>query len=65
MAFGAFGTVRKDRRGVPSSVKTPVQRSGEVAGTVDDSILSLKRKDKRDVLMLCIYHNTHMVTKTR
>ena len=63
--FGACGTVRKDRRGVPTSVKTAVLRRGEVASTVDDSILSLKWRDKRDVMMLSTYHSNNMVTKTR
>ena len=31
----------------------------------DDSILSLKWKDKRDVLMLSTYHDQSMVTKSR
>ena len=33
--------------------------------TTSDSILTLKWKDKRDVLMLSTYHNSSMVTKTR
>ena len=63
--FGACGTVRKDHRGLPPDVCTATLRRGEVTSTVDDSILALKWKDKRDVFMLSTYHNSSMVTKTR
>ena len=63
--FGACGTARKDRKGIPLSVRNAALRRGEVASSVDDSVLSLKWKDKRDVMMLSTYHTTSMVTKTR
>ena len=63
--FGACGIARKDRKGIPLLVRNATLRRGEVASSVDDSILSLKWKDKRDVMMLSTYHTTSMVTKTR
>ena len=63
--FGACGTARKDRKGIPLSVRSAALRRGEVASSVDDSVLSLKWKDKRDVMMISTYHTTSMVTKTR
>ena len=63
--FGACGTVRKDRKGLSQDVCTVTLRRGEVTSTVDDSMLGLKWKNKRDVLMLSTYHNSSMVTKTR
>ena len=63
--FGACGTARKDRKGIPLLVRNATLHRGEVASSVDDSILSLKWKDKRDVMMLSTYHTTSMVTKTR
>ena len=63
--FGACGTVRRDRKGLPVEVTDTTLRKGAVTSSVDDSILTLKWKDKRDVLMLSTYHNSSMVTKTR
>ena len=47
--FGPCGTGQKDCKGVPLSVRNAALRRGAVASSVDDSILSLKWKDKRDV----------------
>ena len=63
--FAACGTSRKNRRGIPASMRDTTLRRGEVISSVDDSILALKWKDKRDVLMLSTYHNSSMVTKSR
>ena len=38
---------------------------GEVISSLDDGVLTLKWKDKRDVLMLSTYHDSSMVTKSR
>ena len=40
--FGACGTARKDRKVIPLLVRNATLRRGEVASSVDDSILSLK-----------------------
>ena len=47
--FGACGTARKDRRGIPISGRDT----------------RLKWHDKRDVTMLSTYHDDRMVTKSR
>ena len=63
--FGAVGTVRKDRRGIPPQIHTAVLRRREVTSSRDDGVLALKWKDKRDVTMLSTYHDERMVTKSR
>ena len=63
--FGAVGTARKDRRGIPLAIRTTQLQRGQLTSSVDDGILSLKWKDKRDVVMLSTYHNSTMVTKSR
>ena len=63
--FGACGTARKDRRGIQPSVRTANLQRGEVVSSRDDGILSLKWKDKRDVMMLSTYHDTSMISKSR
>ena len=62
--FGTCGTTRKDRCGIPPSLRTKTLQQGEVVSSKDDGILSLKWKDKRDVLMLSTYHDQSMVTKS-
>ena len=63
--FGAFGTVCKDRKGLPPDVCSATLQRGKVTSTVEDSKLALKWKDKHDVFILSTYHNSSMVTKTR
>ena len=63
--FGAIGTVRKDRRGIPPALRTACLQRGEITSSSDDGILSLKWKDKRDVFMLSTYHDSTMVTRSR
>ena len=63
--FGALGTARKDRRGIPPVIRNASLRRGEVRSSRDDGILALKWRDKRDVTMLSAYHNDSMVTKSR
>ena len=63
--FGACGTTRRDRRGIPSSVRDAKLQRGETISSTDDGILSLKWRDKRDVTMLSTYHDDSMVTKNR
>ena len=47
--FGACGTARKDRRGIPASIRHTGLKNGEIVSSVDDGVLSLKWRDKRDV----------------
>ena len=63
--FGACGTVRRDRKGLPHRVRDSKLQKGDVASSVDDSVLTLKWRDKRDVLMLSTYHGSEMMKKTR
>ena len=63
--FGACGTARKDRRGIPKSVSTANLQKGETQSIRDGGILSLKWRDKRDVLMLSTFHDDTMVGKSR
>ena len=63
--FGACGTARKDRRGIPKNITDTNLKKGEVVSTQDDGVLALKWHDKRDVLMLSTYHDSSMVEKSR
>ena len=63
--FGACGTARKDRRGIPTFIRHTGLKKGEIVSSVDDGVLSLKWRDKRDVTMLSTFHDAHMVEKTR
>ena len=63
--FGACGTARKDRRGIPRSISDANIRKGQVLSTREFGVLSLKWKDKRDVLMLSTIHDDTMVGKSR
>jgi hypothetical protein len=63
--FGACGTARKNRKGIPPCVGKAILQKGDVVSSVGDGILSLKWKDKKDVLMLSTSHDTSMVTKSR
>ena len=63
--FGACGTARQDRKGIPPSVRQAKLKRGEVIHSKDDSILALKWHDKRDVMMLSTYHTEVMVSKSR
>ena len=63
--FGACGTARKDRKGIPKLVTTSKLAKGEVHSSCDDGVLSLKWKDKREVLMLSTFHDDTMIDKAR
>ena len=60
--FGACGTAK---RSIPKSVSTANLQKGETQSIHDDGILSLKWRDKRDVLMLSTFHDDTMVGKSR
>ena len=63
--IGACGTARKNRSGIPPAVQSASLKKGEVTSSEDDGILSLKWKDKREVIMLSTYHDASMVSKSR
>lgn len=62
--FGACGTARRDCNDIPKSITDAILKKGEVCSSQDDGILTLKWRDKRDVLMLSTYHDQSMVEKS-
>lgn len=65
LGFGACGTVRTNRRGVPSEMKAKLQKGEVVTEMVDDKLMALKWQDKRPVVMLTTVHDDSVVTKQR
>ena len=66
LGFGACGTVRVDRRGMPIEVKTAKLKKGEMkSAVVEEGMLALKWMDKRPVTMLSTIHDESTVTKRR
>ena len=66
LGFGACGTVRSNRRGVPKEVTTTKLAKGEVlTAQADHGILAMQWKDKRPVTLLSTIHDDSMVTKVR
>ena len=63
--YGACGTAHRNRKGLPPAIRDAPLRRGEVISSVDDSILTLKWKDKRDVIMLSTYHDSSTIMKSR
>ena len=59
LGFGACGTVRIYRRGIPAILKSTLAK-GDV-----ESMLALKWMDKRPVSMLTTIHDDTMTTKVR
>ena len=65
LGFGACGTVRINRRGLPPEMKATLAKGDVTATHVDDSMMALKWMDKRPVSMLSTIHNDSMTTKVR
>ena len=64
LVFGACGTVRVDRRGMPKEVITAKLKKGEViSAEVEKGMLALKWMDKRQVNMLSTIHDDSMMSK--
>ena len=57
--------MRSNRKGIPEEVKTAQLRKGESTFSKDDSLLFMKWKDKRDVLMLSTFHDDTYIEKRR
>ena len=55
----------KQPKGLPNSVHDVRLKKGEVTTTTDRGLLTLKGRDKRDVMMLSTYHTNRMVAKSR
>ena len=66
LGFGACGTVRMDRRGMPKEVTTAKLKKGEVkSAEVEEGMLALKWMDKRQINMLSTIHDDSMMFKRR
>ena len=63
--FGACGTVRVNRRGMPPELKKNLEKGSICLVAIDDSMMALKWADKRQVSMLSTVHDDSTVTKTR
>ena len=63
--FEACGTLRSNRRGIPEEVKSARLRKGESHFSMDDSLLYMKWRDKREVLMLSTFHDDTFIEKRR
>ena len=61
--FGACGTVRVDRRGMPLEMRHPLAKGEVVTASLSDSLVALKWMDKQAVLMLSTIHDTSLVVK--
>ena len=53
------------RRGIPEEVKSARLRKGESKFSMDDSLLFVKWRDKRDVMMLSTFHDDTFIEKLR
>jgi len=66
VGFGACGTVRINRRGMPKQVTAAKLKKGEMTSSeVKNGMLALKWQDKRPVNMLSTIHDNSRVTKRR
>ena len=65
LGFGACGTVRTNRRGVPEEIKAKLQKEEIVSKMIDDDVMALKWMDTRPVAMLTTVHDDSVVTKQR
>ena len=66
LGFGACGTVRVNRRGMPKEVTAAKLKKGEMTTSeVKKGMLALKWQDKRAVVMLSTIHDDSRVTKRR
>lgn len=66
LGFGACGTVRVNRRGVPASIKAKEKmQKGEIKSVSTDGVLALKWQDKRQVTILTTIHDSSTTVKRR
>lgn len=66
LGFGACGTVRTNRRGLPASIKSKEKmKKGEVKSASTDGALAIKWMDKRPVTVLTSIHDDSSTTKRR
>ena len=65
LGFGACGTVRTNRHGVPEEIKAKLQKGEIVSKMIDNNVLALKWMNKRPIAMFTTVHNDSIVTKQR
>ena len=65
LGFGACGTVRVNRRGMPEEMKAGLKKGETISKQVDSSMMALKWMDKRPVTMPTTIHDDSFVTKKR
>lgn len=63
--FEACGTLRANRVGIPEDIRSAKLKKGESLFSQDDTILFMKWRDKRDVLMLSTFHDDTFIEKRR
>ena len=63
--FGACGTLRMNRRGLPAAIKETVKKGEKKAIQLDSSMLAIKWMDKRAVTALTTIHKDTDVTVER
>lgn len=63
--FEACGTVRSNRKGIPEEVKTARLKKGKTQFSKDDTILYMKWRDKREVMMISTFHDDTFIEKRR
>ena len=64
--FGACGTLRLNRRGLPAAIKENVRKGEKKAFRLDPSMLAIKWMDKRAVTVLTTVHdNTEVEVERR
>ena len=57
------GTLRLNRKDVPTSVKSKKLKKGEMVAAESNGIMVLKWKDKRDVAFISTFHDNSMGRK--
>ena len=63
--FGACGTLRLNRRGLPPAIHEGVRKGERKAIRLDSSMLAIKWRDKRVVTVLTTIHGNEVVTVER
>lgn len=63
--FGACGTLRMNRRGIPESIKGTIKKGETKVVNLDESMLAIKWSDKREVTVLTTIHQAGSVSVGR
>ena len=65
LGFGACGTVRVDRTGIPSVFRSALEKGKVRSRQLPGGVLALQWQDKRPVTMLSTIHSRGMTTDQR